>query len=141
MYQNNNGQYQQNQNQYYYAPAQQPIIPSDPEADAYVDAAFSKSLAATIMCSFPVASIIAIFFGSAGLDLVEKAKYLAAQRGVRLSGKNIAATILGKIGKIAGIVMTAFWGFYFFVILLIFLNLKKIFLVVFRECVIGVKKY
>lgn len=114
MYENNNGSYQSAPQQ-----AQNPSPEFDPAVDSYVDAAFSKSLAATIMCGFPVASIIAISFGSAGLDLVENAKRLAATRGVKTSGKIVAATVLGKIGKIAGIVMTAFWGFYLLMLIII----------------------
>ncbi len=118
MYEYNNGSYQPNPP--YGAGAPYPM--QDPAVESYVEAAFGKSLAATIMCGFPVASIIAIIFGSAGLNLVEQAKNLAAQRGVKPSGKCVAATVLGKIGKIAGIVMTAFWGFYMFILLMIIAN-------------------
>ena len=118
MYENNNGSYYQST-----PPAPTPYPATDPQVESYVDAAFGKSLAATIMCGFPIASIIAIIFGSAGLNLVEEAKSLAAARGVRPSGKNIAATVLGKIGKIAGIIMTAFWGVYLFIILMIIANI------------------
>ena len=114
MYENNYGQYQPGPNPYY-----QPVMP-DPQVASLVDAAFGKSLAATIMCWFPVASIIAIFMGSAGLNMVEQAKWLARQRGSIISGKNVAATVLGKIGKIAGIVMTVWWAFYIlFIIVMI----------------------
>jgi len=123
MYENNNGSYQPGTNPVPPTPAYAPIPPSDPAVDALVDSAFGKSLAATIMCGFPIASIIAIFFGVAGLNLVEQAKALAAQRGVKPSGKNIAATVLGKIGKIVGIVMTAFWGFYLLLLLIIIINI------------------
>ena len=119
MYEYNNGSYQPNPP--YGAGVPYPM--QDPAVEAYVEAAFSKSLAATIMCGFPVASIIAIAFGSAGLNLVEQAKNLAAQRGVRPSGKSVAATVLGKIGKIAGIVMTAWWGFYVLFLILVFSQL------------------
>lgn len=113
MYENNNSY------QPYTTPASAPIPMTDPEVESYVEAAFGKSLAATIMCAFPVASIIAIFFGNTGLNLAESAKQLAAQRGVKPSGKNIAAVVLGKIGKICGIVMTAFWGFYLLMFIMI----------------------
>ena len=120
MYQNSNND---NYNTGTYQPATNPVPTpmqtTDPAVEQCVDAAFGKSLAATIMCGFPVASIIAIIFGSTGLNLAENAKVMAAQRGVKPSGKNVAATVLGKIGKIAGIVMTAFWGFYLFIILMI----------------------
>ena len=118
MYNDNNSNYQPGA-EYVSTPVQMP----DPIVESYVDEAFSKSLAATIMCGFPVASIIAISFGSTGLTLVENAKKVAAERGVKPSGKNIAANVLGKIGKIAGIVMTAFWGFYLLLILIILLSL------------------
>ena len=118
MYENNNGYYQPGIN-----PTPTPMQVTDPTADAYVEEAFGKSLAATIMCSFPVASIIAIVFGSKGLELVEKAKMSAATSGAKLSGKSIAATILGKIGKIAGIVMTVFWGLYLLMLFAILGNL------------------
>ena len=91
--------------------------PTDPQADALVEGAFSKGLAATIMCSFPIASIIAIIFGNTALSMVAQARYIASQRNVKISGKNIAANILGKIGKIAGIAMTIFWGVYVFILL------------------------
>lgn len=65
--------------------------------NAYVEEAFGKSLAATIMCGFPVESIIAMCFGSKGLTLVKDAKGLASERGVQPHGKHIEATILGKI--------------------------------------------
>ena len=118
MYENNN----------YNTPGANPVPPTpvyaapanDPEVDALVDSAFGKTLAATIMCGFPIASIIAIFMGSTGLGLVEQAKALAAQRGVKPSGKNVAANVLGKIGKIVGIVMTCWWAFYFIFIVFLF---------------------
>ena len=94
---------------------------TDPQADALVEGAFTKGLAATIMCGFPVASIIAIIFGSTALGMVEQARQIAAQRNVKISGKNIAANILGKIGKIAGIAMTIFWGVYFLILFSIIL--------------------
>lgn len=118
MYENNNN---------YNAPGTNPVPPayyaapaSDPAVDALVDSAFGKGLAATIMCGFPIASIIAIVMGSMGLGLVEQAKTLAAQRGVKPGGKNVAANVLGKIGKIAGIVMTCWWAFYFIFIVFLF---------------------
>ena len=93
----------------------------DPQVDALVESAFGKGLAATIMCGFPIASIISISFGSTAIGMVDQARQMAAQRGVNISGKNIAAQILGKIGKIAGIVMTAFWAVYFLILFSIIL--------------------
>ena len=123
MYENNNyGQYQPGPGPNpYYQPAPAPTL-TDPEVEARIDAAFGKSLAATIMAGFPIASIIAISFGSTGLNMVDEAKRLAAQRGAKPGGKNVAATVLGKIGKIGGIVMTAFWGFYFFILMIIIMG-------------------
>lgn len=118
MYENNNGPYQPG-----VPPTYAPVPTTDPTVESYVNAAFTKSLASVIMCEFPVASIIAIVMGSKGLEFVEAAKTLAAQRGVKPSGKNIAANILGKIGKIAGIVMTIFWGVYFLIFLIILANI------------------
>jgi len=119
MYENNNGYYQPGTAPQPPYPPYPPYAATDPEVDACVETAFSKALAATIMCSFPVASIIAIAFGNTALNLVERAKAMATHRGVRLSGKNIAATVLGKIGKITGIVMTIFWGVYAFILMAI----------------------
>ena len=114
MYENNYGQYQPGPSPYY-----QPVV-TDPQVESLIDSAFGKSLAATIMCGFPIASIIAIILGSAGLNLVDEAKRLAAQRGAKPGGKNVAATVLGKIGKIVGIVMTVWWAFYILFIILLF---------------------
>lgn len=87
-----------------------------------VDEAFSKGLAAAIMSCFPVASIIAIVFGSRALELVEMLRGHAAANGFKPSGKNIAAKVLGKVGKIVGIVMTSIWGFYFFALTIALLS-------------------
>ena len=112
---NNNG-YQQNN-----MPPQPTYAPTDPQVDALVESAFGKGLAATIMCGFPIASIFAIVCGSSAVNMVEQARQMAAQRGVRPSGKNIAAQVLGKIGKIAGIAMTIFYGVYFLILFFIIL--------------------
>lgn len=105
----------------YQQPAyQQPVAPaptSCPAAEACASDAFGKGLAATIMAWFPVASIIAIAMGGKGLGLLEQAEAIAAQYGVSVGGKAIAAKILSKIGKIGGIAMTIFWGFYIFIII------------------------
>ncbi|MBR5517846.1 MAG: hypothetical protein IKV86_02335 [Clostridia bacterium] len=94
---------------------------SDPQVDALVEGAFGKGLAATIICGFPIASIIALVLGNTAVNMVEQARQMAAQRGVNISGKNIAAQILGKIGKIAGIAMTIFWAVYFLILFSIIL--------------------
>lgn len=98
---------------------QQPVAPaptSVPAAEACADEAFGKGLAATIMAWFPITSIIAIAMGGKGLGLLDQAEAIAAQYGVRVGGKAIAAKILSKIGKIGGIVMTIVYGFYFFIL-------------------------
>ena len=96
------------------APIYAPV--RDPRIDTYADSAFSKGLAATIMAWFPVTSIIAIIMGSQSLSAVGIAQSLAASCGTSAGGKCVAGKILGKIGKIGGIVMTAFWGFYILLI-------------------------
>ena len=67
------------------------------------------------------AVIIAIIFGCKALSMMETAKAVAASMGIKPSGKLIAVNILGKIGKIAGIALTAFWAFYFTLIFTVFL--------------------
>ncbi len=96
------------------APDSTPV--RDPRIDEYAGTAFGKGLAATIMAWFPVASIIAIITGSKALSAAKAAKELAENCGTSAGGKCVAAKILGKIGKIGGIVMTAFWGFYILLI-------------------------
>ena len=93
------------------------------EVNSLTESAFGKGLAATIMCWFPIASIIAIFFGSTALNLAARARGLATQYGINVGGKNTAANVLGKIGKIAGIIMTVFWGLYIFFIAAIVANI------------------
>ena len=91
---------------------------SSSDVDVCAGEAFGKSLAAAIMAWFPVCSIIAIIFGSIGIKMARRSDELAAHYGVGTSGKAIAAKILGKIGNIGGIVMTAIYSIYFIVIIL-----------------------
>lgn len=100
-----------------FAKTSEPRSESNPEVDACAGSAFGKSLAAAIMAWFPICSIIAIILGSGGLKMVKRANELAAHYGVSAGGKNIAAKILGMIGKIAGIVMTVIYSIYFVVII------------------------
>lgn len=93
------------------------------EVESCVDSAFGNSLAATILAWFPIGSIIAIVLGSKGLRLVQKAIEKAGRLGREPGGKNIAAKVLGLIGKISGIVMTVFWGIYMFAIMMIIMAL------------------
>ena len=83
-----------------------------------VDSAFGKGLASTIMAWFPIASIIAIFIAAASKRASKEAVRLATALGIEVGGKNIAAKILNTIGLISGIVMTCFWGLYFFIFLI-----------------------
>ena len=62
------------------------------------NSAFGKGLAATIMAEFPVASLIAIFMGAAGLKKVKQTNEMAAYYGIKAPGKNIAAKVLSMIG-------------------------------------------
>lgn len=94
----------------------EPRSENNPEVDACAGSAFGKSLAAAIMAWFPICSIIAIILGSGGLKMVKRANELAAHYGVSAGGKNVAAKILGMVGKIAGIVMTVIYSIYFVVI-------------------------
>jgi hypothetical protein len=113
-YQPQYAQPQYNQQQYNYGYQQQVNIAEYNKNYQMVDEAFSKGLAAAIMCGFPVASIIAIVFGSRSLDLVEKLRRHAAANGFKPSGRNIAAKVLGMVGKIVGIVATVIYGIYMF---------------------------
>ena len=117
----NNGYYNDQQR---YAP--QPVYAPMPDAEVtgITDSAFGKGLAAAIMAWFPIASIIAIIFGSKAISLVAQARSLAASRRCLTSKKLISARVLGRIGLIAGIVMTSFWAAY----LIIFVLFLEIFL-------------
>lgn len=111
-----------NQSPYYaaQAPVYQQGVPqyqtTHPVVEECVGSAFGKALASVIICSLPIGSLIGIFLGNSGLNYAERANVLAAQYGCRAGGKNIAAKILGKIGKITSVVMTIFWGIYFFIL-------------------------
>lgn len=107
---------------------QNPSVPADiqqgslaaTENYSMVNSAFVKGLVAAILSSLPIGSIVAIFLGSASTKLVAKLRDHAAANGIKPSGKNIAAKILGLVGKIEGIVMTVYWAI-FFVIYVIWL--------------------
>lgn len=122
-----NGAYYNNQPQYGnpYAPNQQMGYQQNTQQNNQIDAmsipqiaepvnsAFGKGLAATIMGWFPITSIIAIFLGCGALKNVKEANAIAANYGIQTIGKNVAAKVLGMIGKIVGIVYTVIWGLYF----------------------------
>jgi len=91
--------------------------PEKAEADAKIEATFGKALAATICAAFPIASIVAIVLGKQALDAWVEASDAAKRGGFRLTGKSVAVRVLGLVGKIGGIVMTAFWAIYFIVLI------------------------
>lgn len=116
-YQYDQGNSYGNQQYGYQYPVQTPVY-QQPNQSAeqivatYADEAFSKGLASTIMSQFPIASFIAIGFGNKSLQLVDKAREVAAYYGVSAGGKTTAAKVLGKIGKIVGIVNSILWSVY-----------------------------
>ena len=81
-----------------------------PQLKALTDEAFSTGLASVIMAGFPVASIIAIFKGRKAQTLAKEAEDMASAYGFSAGGKNVAAKVMGIVGKIDGIVCTAFYG-------------------------------
>lgn len=91
-----------------------PVPNADIEAN--VNSAFGKGLAAAILAEFPIGSIIAIAMGSSAANMAEQANMMAASRGTSAGGKNVAARVLGLVGKFAGIGFTIFWGIYFLII-------------------------
>ncbi|MBR4287241.1 MAG: hypothetical protein IKT55_06020 [Clostridia bacterium] len=102
----------------YQQPAQPNILP--PDIQQRIDGVFGKALASTIMSEFPIASIIAIFFGNNALKEIMELMDICRTMGMRLPGKLVAARILGIVGKISGIVCTCiyaglavFYAFYF----------------------------
>lgn len=114
---NNNYQPQYQQPQYQ-QPQQSNNLPTD--IQQRINAIFGKALAAAIMSEFPVASIIAIFFGNNALKEVNSLIDICRSMGIRLPGKLVAARILAIVGKISGIVCTciyaglaAFYSLYF----------------------------
>ena len=133
---NNNYQPQYQQEQYqqpqyqqpqYQQPVQTNILP--PDIQQRIDGVFGKALASTIMSEFPIASIIAIFFGNNALKEIMELMDICRTMGIRLPGKLVAARILGIVGKISGIVCTciyaglaAFYSLYFGLLFLAFLG-------------------
>ena len=92
--------------------------PAEALAKDCADSAFGKTLASVIMAWWPVTSVIAIILGALGLKNVNKADEIASNYGVSAGGKRLAAKIMGKIGLIGGIAMTAFWFIYFLIIII-----------------------
>ena len=98
---------------------QPPVIDPDfvhPEVQAKEDSAFGKGLASLILAELPIGSIIAIGLGSKAQALAAESKQMAAFYGVDTHGKGQAGRILGKIGKILGIVMTCIYPIYILLI-------------------------
>ena len=120
MYDNNYN----NQNQPPYGYNQPPVYGYQPvpnaDIEAQVNSAFGKGLAAAILAEFPIGSIIAIALGSGAANMAEQANAMAASRGTSAGGKNVAARVLGLVGKFAGIGFTIFWAIYFFIIFMAF---------------------
>ena len=85
---------------------------AEQEVANYANSSFKKGLAALIMASFPVTSIISIFMGSGAIKRSKRASELASQYGVSAGGKSIAGKIMGIIGLIEGIFMTIWWPIY-----------------------------
>ena len=108
-----NQQQPYNQQPYVQQPyVQQPANTVDPYVTELTEEAFKKSLTAAIISGFPIGSIIAIIFGSRGLNCFLEARSRAETTGTKTSGKLIAARVLGIYGKISGIVSTVAYGFY-----------------------------
>ncbi len=114
-----------------YPDYQQPPQPNilSPDIQQRIDNVFGKALAATIMSEFPIASIIAIFFGNNALKEVNYLIEICKSMGVRLPGKLVAGRILALVGKISGIVCTCIYGslavFYTFYFIFIFLMIMS----------------
>ena len=98
----------------------QPVQPVGPTVEEVVhdlaDKAFGKALAAAIMSSFPITSIIAIVMGSGALKLINQARDIATPYGVKGGAKYFVARGLGLYGKFTGILMTVVWALYFLII-------------------------
>lgn len=88
----------------------------DPQIDVLAGSGFGKALAAVIMAWFPITSIISIILGAIGLKAVNKARALAENCGVSAGGKTVAGKIMGLIGLIGGIFMTAIYLLYFIIV-------------------------
>lgn len=99
-------------------PAKTNVLPQD--VQQRIDNIFGKALASAIMSEFPIASIIAIFFGNNALKEVVALIDICRSMSIRLPGKLVAARILAIVGKVGGIVCTCiyaglsvFYAFYF----------------------------
>ena len=133
------------QNNQFVNPVEQPVAPAEPVVPVYTqpvtpvyaapvqpaptveqvvhdlaDKAFVKALAAVIMATFPITSIIAIVMGSKALKLVNQARDIATPYGIFGGGKYMASRIMAMVGKYTGIAMTVFWGLYFLIFTVVF---------------------
>ena len=77
--------------------------------DEKCDRGFFKGLTALILCCFPICSVIAICFGVSGQRIMSAANNLADAYGLSLPPKYFIGKSFSIVGKIVGIVMTAFW--------------------------------
>lgn len=82
-----------------------------------INSAFIKGIIAAALCEIPFAGIASIILGRIGLNQLKQGLAMAQANGEVVSGKRIPAKILGMIGFIGGIVMTAVWGLYFIIII------------------------
>ena len=89
------------------------------EIDSLSGPAFGQALASVILAWYPIGSLIALILGSSALKKVRRANELAERYGVSAGGKIIAAKIMGKIGKISGIVLTIFYSLYILLLIAI----------------------
>lgn len=104
----------------YELPVDEPVYVTDAAPAAGVNPVFGETLKWGIMAlafasTFWI-SFLGIVFGLKAKKTSEEA--LAANNGAPLSGKAKVGSILGKIGLIVGIVMTAFLAIYLFVIMI-----------------------
>ncbi len=94
----------------YQQPSQTNILP--PDIQQRINNVFGKALAATIMSQFPVASIIAIFFGNNALKEIVTLMEICKTLNIHLPGKLKAARVLALVGKFVGLGCTILWGVY-----------------------------
>ncbi|MBQ2781553.1 MAG: hypothetical protein IJF42_08390, partial [Clostridia bacterium] len=95
-------------------PTYEPAGITPEEEDDMSGSILTKGILAIIFAWEPILSIIAIVFGSKAGKWYDQ---LCARAGREIGGRAKVGRILGKIGKIGGIVMTVFWPIYIFIII------------------------
>lgn len=95
--------------------------PQEAEVQALADSALTCSIIAIVLADLPLIGIISIILGFSASGKGKRAVSLARLYGCRCSPKATVGKILGLVGGIIGIISTAFYGFYF--LLLLALNL------------------